>query len=175
MHCPNCGKPAAGDQQFCRSCGMSLETIGKLVAQHSTSPVEEQNKVDKVAYEQAAVRTMFNWITLGMIILGIGVAMIIANKNFEIGKWFSLLSSFFVLGGTGVATAGVLNAVRGAASISGKGPSKQKSLNTGSIAPEQLPSITERTTQFFPAEDTRTSKLIDSKREIDTLRTQRND
>lgn len=168
MHCPNCGNPATSDQQFCRSCGMSLETIGKLVARHSSSPVETQNKIDKAASEQAAVRTMFNWLTLGMIILGIGVAMIIVNKNFDIGKWFSLLSSLFVLGGTGVATAGMLNAVRGAASISGKRASNQKSLGNDSVMPEQPPSITERTTKLLPEEDARTNNLID-KPEVDTV------
>src|SRR6185369_14420 len=157
MHCPNCGKPAAGDQQFCRSCGMSLETVGKLVVQHSSSSVEVQRRNDKAAREQAAVRTMFNWIMLGMIILGIGVAMIIVNKNFDIGKWFSLLSSFLILGGTGVATAGFLNAVRQAANITG--PPNQKSLPTNPV-PDELPSITERTTQLIAAEEPRTNKLI---------------
>ena len=160
MHCPNCGKPAAGDQQFCRSCGMSLETIGKLVAQHSGSPVEVQRRSDKVAMEQAAVRTMFNWLMLGMIILGIGVAMIVVNKNFDIGKWFSVLSSFLMLGGVGVATAGVLNAVRQGTGIAG--PPKQQSLHTNTV-PNELPSITERTTQLIPTEDARTNKLIDNK------------
>lgn len=157
MHCPNCGKPAAGDQQFCRVCGMSLETVGKLVAQHSVSPVEVQNKNDKLAREQAAVRTMFNWIMWGMIILGIGVAMIVVNKNFAIGKWFSLLSSLIVLGGTGVAMAGVLNPLRRATSIAG--PSNQKSLHSTPV-PDQLPSITERTTQLISTEEARTNKLL---------------
>lgn len=136
---------------------MSLEAIGKLVAQHSTSPVEVQRRNDKVAREQAAVRIMFNWLILGLIILGIGLAMIVVNKEFEIGKWFSLLSSFLILGGTGVATAGVLNAVRRAASITG--PSNQKTLHTNTV-PNQLPSITERTTQLIPAEEARTNKLV---------------
>jgi hypothetical protein len=157
MHCPNCGKPAAGDQQFCRSCGMSLEAVGKLVVQHSSSSVEVQRRNDKVAMEQAAIRTMFNWLILGMIILGAGVAMIIVNKNFDIGKWFSLLASFFILGGTGVATAGVLNPLRQAANFTGS--PNQKSLPTNPV-PDELPSITERTTQLIKAEEARTNKLI---------------
>ncbi len=110
--------------------------------------------------EQAAVRTMFNWLMLGMIILGIGVAMIIVNKNFDIGKWFSLLSSFLILGGTGVATAGVLNAIRGATR------SNEKALHTNTV-PNELPSITERTTQLIPAEEARTNKLINGKNQTD--------
>ncbi|HEY4426325.1 MAG TPA: hypothetical protein VGN10_19085 [Pyrinomonadaceae bacterium] len=139
---------------------MSLEAIGKLVAQHSGSLVEVQRRSDKVAMEQAAVRTMFNWLMLGMIILGIGVAMIVVNKSFDIGKWFSILSSFLMLGGVGVATAGVLNAIRQATGIAG--PPKQKSLHANTV-PNELPSITERTTQLIPAEDARTNKLIDNK------------
>lgn len=100
---------------------------------------------------------MFNWIMLGMIILGIGVAMIVVNKNFDIGKWFSLLSSFLVLGGAGVAAAGMLNAVRQAANITGS--PNQKSLPADSVPPEP-PSITEQTTHLLASEEARTNKLI---------------
>jgi len=158
MHCPNCGKPATDEQQFCRACGMSLETVGKLVAEHSSTPAEAQNKIDKAAIEQALVRNMFTWLMFGMIILGIGVAMLVINKNFDIGRWFSLLSSFFILGGTGIATAGVLNAIRRGTSIVGMRLPNNKSLPSNSIAAE-LPSITERTTQLIPAEDTRTNRV----------------
>ena len=165
MHCPNCGKDAAGDQQFCRFCGMNLETIGKLVAQHSSSSIQAQKKIDKVAIEQAAVRRMLNWLTLGIIILGIGVAMMVINKSFDIGKWLTVLSSFLMLSGTGVATAGVLNAIRGASGISPM--QNQKSLGAASVQAERLPSITEGTTQLFPAEGTLTNKLIETKSHID--------
>jgi hypothetical protein len=85
MHCPNCAQPATADQQFCRSCGMSLEAVSKLVAEHSSSPVEIQKKADKVALEAAIVRSMFNWLMWGMIILGLGVFLLIVNKNIGIG------------------------------------------------------------------------------------------
>jgi hypothetical protein len=163
MHCPNCGKPAEADQQFCRACGMSLETVGKLVAQHSPSLLEKQGKIDNVKLEQAIVRKMFSWLMWGMIVLGIGVAMLVVNKSFDIGRWFSLLSSALLLGGTGIATAGVLNAIRSGASISGKqstdqipGTPEVKSLPTNPAA--ALPSITERTTQLISADDARANK-----------------
>ena len=65
-----------------------------------------------------------------------------------------------MLGGTGVATAGVLNAARRATGITG--PPNEKSLHPNTV-PNELPSITERTTQLVPAEDARTNKLIDNK------------
>ena len=69
---------------------MSLETVGKLVAQYSSSPLEKQKKIDTTEPEQAMVRTMFNWLMLGMIVIGVGIAMLVVNKYFDLGKWFSL-------------------------------------------------------------------------------------
>ncbi len=46
---------------------MSLEMVGKLVTQHSSSPAETQKKIEKAELEQALVRQMFNWIIWGMI------------------------------------------------------------------------------------------------------------
>jgi len=42
---------------------------------------------------------MFTWIMWGMMIMGIGVVMIVANKSFDFGKWFKMISSFVTLGG----------------------------------------------------------------------------
>jgi hypothetical protein len=141
---------------------MSLETVGKLVAQHSSSTVEVQNQLDKAALEQAMVRKMFTWLMWGMIILGIGVAMLVVNKNFDIGRWFNLLSSLFILGGTGVASAGVLNAIRRGVTIAGVRPPNQKSLPTSPL-PVELPSVTERTTQLIGVDDAPTNKMMDTK------------
>jgi hypothetical protein len=141
---------------------MSLETVGKLVAQHSSSPIEVQNQLDKAALEQAMVRKMFNWLMWGMIILGIGVAMLVVNKNFDIGRWFNLLSSLFILGGTGVASAGVLNAIRRGVTIAGVRPPNRKSLPTSPL-PVELPSVTERTTQLIGVEEAPTNKMMDTK------------
>lgn len=161
MHCPNCGKPAETEQQFCRACGMSLETVGKLVAQHANSPVEKQNKIAKAECERAIVRKMINWMIWGMIVLGFGVFLLVVNKSMDLGKWVSFLSSVLVLGGVGITAAGVLNAIKQGASIQQK-----PSINEIDATPDEnalpahlntaaLPSITERTTQLIPVDDMR--------------------
>lgn len=168
MHCPNCGKPATSDQQFCRACGMSLETVEKLVAQHTSSPAAVQKKLQKAEAEKAIVRSMFNWMIWGMLIMGIGVVMIVINKSFPIGNWFRLLSSLLVLGGMGVTCGGALSAIkRGALSTRPpanqlSGPPDTKSLPT-SPTPAELPSITERTTQLIGVEEAPTTKMMDRK------------
>ena len=169
MHCPNCGKPATADQQFCRACGMSLERVGQLVAQHAGKPTDTQEKLTKAELEQALLRKMFTALKWGMIILLIGVAMLVVNKNFAIGKWLNLLSVFFMLSGIVVAGAGMFDAMIKGASLSGAKLPKQvtgepdtQSLPTNPI-PQELPSVTERTTQLIGVDDGKTNKMMDTK------------
>ena len=172
MHCPNCAHPATADQQFCRSCGMRLEAVSKLVAEHSSSPGEIQKKADKVALEAAIVRSMFNWIMWGMIILGIGVFLLVVNKNLGIAKELGLLSSFLLLGGISVATAGVLKAIKQGTLVATTRQGNQISGSTDTTntkplpthpIPAALPSVTERTTQLIGVEDPGTNKMMDTK------------
>jgi hypothetical protein len=167
MHCPNCGKTATDGQQFCRACGMSLETVGKLVAKHTGSPANVQAKLDKAEAEKTIVRSMFNWMIWGILIVGIGLLMIVIDKSFAIGKWFSVLSSLLMLGGMGVATGGVLNAIRRGTlptrrePIQIAGPPDTNELPISSI-PAELPSVTERTTQLIAVEEAPTNKMMDT-------------
>lgn len=161
MHCPNCGKPAETDQQFCRACGMSLDSVGKLVAQHSSTPVEKQKKIDRAELEQAMLRRMINWLIWGMIVLGIGVVLLVVNKAMDFGRWVSFVSSVLMLGGMGIASAGVLSAIKQGASISSKPPAREigampdeKAL-PAELSTPALPSVTERTTQLIASDEAR--------------------
>lgn len=158
MHCPNCGKPATKDQQFCRSCGMNLESVGTLVAQHSTM-APTSPKAEKLRAEQEILRSMFTAMMIGMAILFTGLLLLVVNKTFSLGAAVSLVATFLLVGGTGYATFAILNAVRKNALL-GMGkpqpqltPAKDKSLPTNSF-PEALPSVTERTTQLISSSGT---------------------
>ena len=143
---------------------MNLESVGKLVARHSASPAAVQRRIDSADREQAAVRMMFNWMMWGAIILGIGVAMIVINKNFDIGKWFATLSSFLVLAGAGVGLAGVFKGIKlGSAPRSAELPRTEepKTIDTNPIPPA-LPSVTEQTTQLIGVNEAPTNKMMDT-------------
>jgi hypothetical protein len=139
---------------------MNLETVGKLVTQHSSeSLILTEEKIDKAKAERVLLQFMVRWMMWGMLLLGIGVLMLVTNKYFDLGRWFGLAASTFLLGGVGFATYGVLAAMRDGAAISGRhsrrnitGTIDRKSLPTNPI-PASLPSITERTTQLISAED----------------------
>jgi len=155
MHCPSCGKPASPDQQFCRGCGMGLESVNQLVAQHSSQSLSQaQNKIVKAEQERAIVKLMVQRLMWGMLLIGIGVIMIVANKGFDL--WLlRFVSALFMLSGTGLALYGVLASVRDGVAISGarvpSGISETtdvKSLPIRELA-LSLPSVTERTTQLI--------------------------
>jgi hypothetical protein len=146
---------------------MNLSPVGELVSHHVGS-VEPLTEAFQGKSEQEIVRCMFNWIWRGMIVLGIGVVMLVAAKNFVLLKWYNpdiafwlrTLSTFIILGGTGMSAFGVVNALRQGASLSGGRPKtaiaepvETKNLPTNPIPPA-LPSVTERTTQLIPPEAT---------------------
>ena len=152
---------------------MSLDTVGKLVAQHSATPVETQQKLAKAEaareLEQALLRKMFFWMKWGMLILLVGVAMLVVNKTFGNFKWLSLFSMFCMLSGIVVGGTAMFDAMMKGASLSGGKSAKQvgggtdtKSLPTNPI-PLELPSVTERTTQLIGVEEAKTNKMMDTK------------
>ena len=147
---------------------MGLETVGKLMAQHSASPAETQDKLANAELEHALVQQMFRRIIWGAIILGIGVVMVVVNKNFFIGPWFNLLSSLVMISGIAVGGVGLFDAMlKGARLPSGKsakqigGRTETQSLPAPPI-PHELPSVTERTTQLIGVEESKTNKMMDS-------------
>ena len=169
MHCPNCGKPADIQQQFCRACGLNLGPVGKHLAEHVATTLPEL-KAHKSESEQEIVRQMFRWMTWGMILIGIGVLMMVANKSFDLGGPIKFISAVVCLAGVGVAFSGLVKAMNERASLSGKKATDQipvsvdtKSLPTAPI-PASLPSITERTTQLIAPDEAQANNMMDSKR-----------
>jgi hypothetical protein len=148
---------------------MRLENVGKLVAEHTSTDLPAK-KARNTELEQAILRRMYSWMTWGMIILGIGIVMLVFNKSFSIGNWLRFVSTIVSLTGVGIATAGLMNALKQGVNLSGKKPLDQisgsadtKSLPTNPI-PTSLPSVTERTTSLLPADEARGNNMIDSNR-----------
>lgn len=146
---------------------MSLETVGKLVAKHTGSPAVAQAKLDRAEAEKAIVRNMFTWMMWGIVIVGIGVVMVVINKNFPIGDWFKLLGSLLVIGGTGIMIGGVLNGIRrgtlpGSSQFTQLDGTPDTNELPSNRTPAGLPSVTERTTQLIAVEEAPTNKMMDT-------------
>jgi hypothetical protein len=149
---------------------MNLETVAKLTANHSASPLEIKKKRDRAEAEQIVVRQMFNWITWGMIVFGIGVLLLVINKSFDMGAWIKLISTCLMLGGSGICAAGILNSIRKGTQLSAgretrefREPVETKTLPATNSFPDALPSITERTTKLISSKDSRRKNGADLK------------
>lgn len=155
MHCPSCGNESSIDQKFCRQCGLSLESVSKLVAGHQTP---EAIKREAKKNEQDVLRRMYRWMMWGCLILLIGVVMLVSGKAFDLPKFLGPLSSFLLIGGAAATGYGVLAALRDGVGL--KTLSHPKHVHqelphspatelSNHGVPISLPSVTERTTQLI--------------------------
>lgn len=169
MLCPACGTAATYDQQFCRVCGMNLEVIGKLVADHSVGSAENQTRIDRTEVEKTILQRMLSWMTLGLILVGFGVALLILDKTLELPKPFETFTPFILLGGIGVAAGGLISGLRKGVEIGGKRTTSHslrdaelKTLPTHRFNAE-APGISEQPPNLMPVEsisDKRTTNEI---------------
>ena len=160
MHCPSCGAETTLEQRFCRSCGMDLETVSKLVAAHS-SP--ESLKLEKSLTEKANRQRMYQSFKWGMTCFILGTAALAATKTLGFDKTFNLGPLLLVFVGMGIMFyGGVLLPMRervpGSRKLPGPGSTSElpetettKELPAARI-PVPVASVTERTTQLIAVE-----------------------
>ena len=73
MHCPRCGTNATIGQQFCRSCGLSLEKVAELLGDELA--IEPSSSIDERARLRERQRKFEQWggiaglVTFGLILL----------------------------------------------------------------------------------------------------------
>jgi hypothetical protein len=161
MHCPSCGTDTTIDQRFCRSCGKGLETISKLVAEHS-SP--DMLKHEKSLSRKANELRLFNSLKWGMMAFILGMAVLFLVKTIGLGKGFNLIGGALLFISMGWMCYAVLSPMRDPLSRSrkfralGMTGELPETANTTELAPARVPvpiaSITERTTQLISADDT---------------------
>ena len=160
MHCPSCGTDTTLDQRFCRSCGMGLETVSKLVAEHSSAEVL---KFEKSLTEKIMRQRMYNSLKWGMISLILGMAVLTVVKTLALDKTFNLVGALLLFLAMGLMCYSVLAPIRDGSPASRKFPRPDRSgefpeaEDTKELPPARIPvpvaSITERTTQLISADD----------------------
>lgn len=138
---------------------MNLGSVSKLVAAHSGELSPNENALRRAEAERRITRSMFTWMGWGIFIAAIGIAMLVVNKSFDLGRWFLNCASFLLLGGTGIAIYGFFKAMRDGIDLPTKFPTQVPAQTlaeaepTKSLPPERvavpMPSVTERTTQLI--------------------------
>jgi hypothetical protein len=160
MHCPSCGVETTLEQRFCRSCGMDLETVSKLVTAHA-SP--ESLKLEKSLTKKATQRRMYQSMKWGMLLFILGMASLGITKTLGFDKVYNLGPLILLFSGMLIMLFGmILFPMRDQVLGSRKLP-KLASTNAlpktettrelpSARIPVSVPSITERTTQLIAKE-----------------------
>ena len=155
MFCPNCGNQAAGDQKFCRSCGMNLQKVAPALAEHLAEFGTGQSVRESAEdLRHLAVRRVI-W---GGAVMFAGIAVSIIGKmiihNDEVVGAGALVSIFGIF----LTAYFLLSAIYKPVSSGRRLPPEAKlsgAKTTAQLPPERLavitPSITERTTDLLEA------------------------
>ena len=136
MHCPNCGRAASTDQQFCRSCGLNLAEFSQLLGEKLPT-LKGELQDQKRKFERWALRL---WTGAGAIFyIALYWAII---SEIIIGKGHLLGGTLFLLVITALSVGGLLILYSSAIEKRSKymQSDRQQSLPKRDIAPELLPS-----------------------------------
>lgn len=95
MYCPNCGLENPGDRKFCRSCGLSLQSIAPALSGDSPASSAEESPVERPSRMQAAWQNPFIYalllIVLGVVLGAIGERPLRSQTAHDIGTIIALL------------------------------------------------------------------------------------
>lgn len=159
MHCPNCGRAASTDQQFCRTCGLNLAEFSQLLGEKLPS-LKEDLRDQKRKFERWALRL---WTGAGAIFY---VALYWAIiSEIIIGKGHVLGGTLFLLMITALSVGGLLILYSSALEKRSKymQSDRQQSLPERDTAPELLPgtnaslrvSVTDHTTELLENDESK--------------------
>jgi hypothetical protein len=156
MHCPSCGAQTTLEQRFCRSCGMDMETVSKLVLAHS-SP--EKLKLETSLTEKARRQRMYRSFKYGLMCFIVGMAALAGTRTLGFDKIYNLGPLFLLFAGMGVMFFGALSLKGDRVLKSTKilDPGRTGELHeveetkefSSARVPVSVPSVTERTTQLI--------------------------
>jgi RNA polymerase subunit RPABC4/transcription elongation factor Spt4 len=154
MHCPQCGTIATPGQQYCRSCGLSLEKVAELIGAALTVETGD----DEIARLKELQRKHENWGGIaGMVAFGLVIALfvfLVVSQIMMKGGLLILLGSLLILLAIGALTMVYFHA----SAKSLKEKLAEKKLSPASTQPatemtdrRPLISITENTTELLSA------------------------
>jgi predicted lipid-binding transport protein (Tim44 family) len=161
------------DQKFCRSCGMSLETVSRAVASHQSAPGSNEQSVKD---ESRAVRRMGMMLFWGIVVMLLGGVLLGIDKKLLHNDLAGMIGLVMVIAGPILSAYAVISPLWQQTSKSAPVSEPKITIELESnirTSPEELPaprpSITEQTTNILeieaakPPSDDR-SKEIGAKR-----------
>jgi hypothetical protein len=94
MYCPRCGTSSAGDQNFCRSCGLSLAKVTKaLETEFATDELEPS--ADDAA--RRAMRRAFTVLPWALLFIFAGLMLVVVGNDITHDKMVSAVGTIVLL------------------------------------------------------------------------------
>ena len=169
MHCPRCGTNATIGQQFCRSCGLSLEKVAELLG--NELPLEVSTRQNELARLRERQQKFQEWggiaglITFGLILLLfiiVVVSQMILKGGALIGVGMLLILLAIGAGVMGLFQAYSKSLKEKLANPPLPKPDVSREARKLQAYREPVPTITDRTTDLLaPARGADTGKMDD--------------
>lgn len=152
MYCPNCGNENPEGRKFCRSCGLSLESIVPAWVGENPTDSADESSVERTSRFEAAWQNPFIYalvlIVLGVIVGAIGERPLRSQTAHDIGTIIALLG-VGLLGLKGVMM--IVAPPRPKPKIKRVRPAERTSELRPNLLSAEPPSVTENTTRQLDA------------------------
>ena len=157
MYCPICSTKISLDQKYCRYCGLGLEKIAQSVSEQLPTKIEEnlQERKNKLERLGVAALSVFGLGVLGFFLYMVGYKLMLSQ-----GKILAALGvlGLLVILGSGLLSVILFAKAKDVQDASSKRPlqpvdempeavAKTKLLHESRL--EEIPSVTERTTELL--------------------------
>ena len=78
MYCPHCGTQTSVNQQFCRSCGMSLQMISRVLAEHLSAAESGKAPAEIAELTESRLEKLFSRRLRRRLIIAAAMLLLIA-------------------------------------------------------------------------------------------------
>ena len=163
MYCPTCGIQTSLDQKYCRSCGMGLQVISQAVGEHQGQFIEKNEARPKKLERRGMITALIGISTLSLLLIGVFICLTI-SKLFGISfdafgfdtfapVVVGIAFSSIIIGGGLMSYPTIRKELRNLrpAKLTEKAQTTA-ALSMSNIA-EQMPSVTEGTTNLLEADN----------------------
>lgn len=157
MYCPNCGKESSGEQKFCRSCGLKLQTISQVMARElsEADPTQIDERAGQHRPQKLGSQPLLLW---GFLIMMLGLLLGVVGKKILSVESMAGIGAVIAILGVGFIGYWAVRLIAPAARVAPEptlpAPVDLSTDRQLSAPPASVPSVTENTTrQLEPASE----------------------
>ncbi len=146
MYCPNCGKDNSNEQRFCRSCGLSLQPISRVLGNELSESGDAQVEVIKRGQKK-----WLNPLVYGFLLLTLGIVIVIFGKTLLGEQLVADIGTVVAVLGIGLLGFKGVSLIRSQSGLPHQSKALPEAEVTAKLPPASefgsVPSITEHTTR----------------------------